>query len=152
MNFRQSYQVLMERLPVTAGRRAMLTTMAAVLIAAFALACGEHGKSLPSHLAQKSALELNLAGLQLHAQESYKHSAMYFEFATMQNPDFYEGHYNRARALALTSETREALRSLKIAYELNAQWVLQKLDDPDLNSIRGEPEFAAIFAEDIAVR
>ena len=135
-------------------RRPALRIGLGILLAALSVACGEQSQAMPSHLAQKSAVELNAAGLQLHARESYKHSAMYFEFATMQNPAYYEGHYNRARALARMSETGEALRALKTAYQLNAAWVLERITNPDFDSLRGEADFARILttAEDIAAR
>ncbi|MEQ9365489.1 MAG: hypothetical protein RIF32_14685 [Leptospirales bacterium] len=133
-------------------RRPGLMIVAGALLVALTVACGEQSRNLPSHLAQKSAVELNAAGLQLHSQDSFKHSAMYFEFATMQNPAYFEGHYNRARALARIGETGEALRALKTAYNLNAEWVVERLADPDLDSLRSESDFSQSFAEDIAVR
>ncbi len=135
----------------SAGRLAV-GLLAALFAVSLSSACGDAGRNLPSHLAQKSAVELNDAGLQLHAQGSFKHSAMYFEFATMQNPAYYEGHYNRARAMARANEPREALRALARAYELNADWVVERAADSDLDSIRNEEDFKRIFSEKIAAR
>ena len=112
----------------------------------------ERRTAIPSHLAQRSARELNQAGLQLHEQQSFQHSAMYFEFATMQDPQFIEGYFNRARALSRAGDVPGALQSLKRAASINAVWVRNRLNHDDLAVLRSEPEFRQLARAHVATR
>lgn len=56
-------------------------------------------------------------------------------------------HYNLACSLALKMRKRDAIQSLRRAVELgyrNSDWMLE---DPDLEDLKGEPEFEALLAE-----
>ncbi len=56
-------------------------------------------------------------------------------------------HYNLACSLALTKQPRAALRALQHAVELgyrDSDWMQQ---DPDLDPLKGRPEFAALVEQ-----
>lgn len=62
-------------------------------------------------------------------------------------PDNETAHYNLACSLALTRQKAAALRSLKVAIELgyrDFEWMMQ---DPDLDSLKKHPAFAALIAQ-----
>jgi hypothetical protein len=60
-------------------------------------------------------------------------------------PDNATAHYNLACSLALTRRRADALRELRRALDLgydDFRWMQQ---DPDLASLRDDPEFRALF-------
>jgi len=62
-------------------------------------------------------------------------------------PDNHTAHYNLACSLALTRRKAAALKALKHAIELgyaDFEWMAQ---DPDLESLKKHPAFAALLAQ-----
>ena len=61
-------------------------------------------------------------------------------------PDNATAHYNLACSLALFKRKRDALHSLRHAVALgyrDAEWIEQ---DPDLEALKGHPQFATLLA------
>jgi Flp pilus assembly protein TadD len=56
-------------------------------------------------------------------------------------------HYNLACSLALSGRKTDAIRALRKAVELGYRDFKWMVDDPDLESLRDNPRFAAIVAE-----
>lgn len=66
--------------------------------------------------------------------------------AMPRNPYFYKSLYNLACVAALTSEREKALKLLREAVEGGFPFPIM-VEDPDLDSLRGDPKFEAILAE-----
>ena len=90
---------------------------------------------------------LNNRGV-LHLQhKDYRAARKCFEKATRLKPDYVDPYYNLACVSAATNQVKQGLRYLKKAVTMDPGvkgWAQQ---DPDLDPLRGRPEFAEILKE-----
>lgn len=112
--------------------------LAAVLLL---FACG---KKIPSEFQNLSSQQLIERGMEFHAKQQYTESLRFFEYAGIKDPQSHVAFFNQACAHSLLGRKQEALGSLRRAKEINSEWVLKNLADPDLAALKGEPDFLSL--------
>lgn len=63
------------------------------------------------------------------------------------DPENPVGHYNLACSLALQNDTEDAILSLRAALERGYEDFAWMMEDPDLETVRAQPEFEALIEE-----
>jgi tetratricopeptide (TPR) repeat protein len=107
----------------------------------------------PNQLSEAFIVSLDLASVYLHAGEEAKAQALLSrvesELPHWPGTALYRYGIADVELHALRGEKAEALAALRVHVEtgLRDLWRLQFLHNPNLESIRGTPEFAAIVAE-----
>lgn len=83
---------------------------------------------------------------QLYEQKRYPQALRLFAQMLQETPDDPVLLYDYACVLALTGSPKAAIRHLKRAFELDRTLAAFAKDDPDLNSLRNDPEFQQLIA------
>jgi tetratricopeptide (TPR) repeat protein len=101
----------------------------------------------PGEAFEPSPWERTTRGLVHFANEDYDRAAEAYEQLLDETPGDPGFLYNLACAESRLGRTESALRHLRQAAEADANYARNALGDPDLDAIRGEPEFSAITGQ-----
>jgi tetratricopeptide (TPR) repeat protein len=101
----------------------------------------------PGEAFTPSPWERNTEGLVHFANEDYDKAAETYEQFLDETPGDAGFLYNLACAESRLGRTEAALRHLRQSVETDAQYKKNALADPDLDAIRGDPEFSAITGQ-----
>ncbi|MCS7209622.1 MAG: DUF1028 domain-containing protein [Fimbriimonadales bacterium] len=86
-------------------------------------------------------LRLRERAYRLYEEKRYQQALRLFAQMLKETPDDAVLHYDYACVLALTGSPKAAVRHLKRAFELDRTLLNFAKDDPDLKSLRNDPEF-----------